>query len=99
MSREEDGTGGKVILQLFCCVSTVALFFRRALSSSSSWPSATGGSSVTCNHCYSEAKDESLLSSPRLLMRKPEFLTSTSIDIFIPFVAKVERTPPVERKP
>lgn len=37
------------------------------------WLGATGGSSVTCNHCNFEAKDKSLLSSLLLLMRKPEF--------------------------
>ncbi len=64
---------GNVIRQLFCCVSTVVLFFLRGLAPSFSWPAATGGSSVTCNHCYFEAKDESLLSYLLLLMRKPEF--------------------------
>lgn len=63
---------GKVILGLFCCVSSGALFFLRT-PASSSWLAATGGSGVTSDHCYFEAKDEPPLSSLRLLMRKPEF--------------------------
>lgn len=69
----------------------MALFFLHGLSSSISWPAATGGSSVTCNHRYFEAKDESLLSDLRLLMRKPEFRHP-------PFVTTVEQTSPPLKK-
>lgn len=79
--------GGKVILQLFCCVSIVALFLH-SLASSFSWPAAMGGSSVTCNHCYFEAKDEPLLYYLCLLMRKPEFWHS-------PFITNVEQIFPI----
>lgn len=87
--KERKTTGWrKVIPQLFCCVRTAVLFFRRGLASSFVWPAAIGGSGVACNHCYFEAKDKTLLYYLLLLMRKPEFWHP-------PFVTKVEQISPV----
>lgn len=68
---------GKVIPQLFCCASTVALFFRHGLALSYSWPAATGRSGVTCNQCHFEAKDETLLLLPVPVNEETRVLTST----------------------
>lgn len=67
----------KVIPQLFCCASTVVLFFPHGPALSLSWPAATGGSGVTCNLCRFEAKDESLLLLPAPVNEEARVLTAT----------------------
>lgn len=76
MDRKKMGWG-KVIPQLFCCASTVALFFRHGLALSYSWPAATGRSGVTCNQCRFEAKDETRLLLPVPVNEETRILTST----------------------
>lgn len=70
--RKNMGWGESDTLTILLC-EHCGFFLLHGLALSFSWPAATAGSSITCNHCYFEAKDESLLSSLRLLMRKPEF--------------------------